>query len=73
LCITKENCELGEKEDETKAFEDLKTEIEPAIKKIKDIIGKDCDKSVVSKRVVVAPCVIVTGEYGWTANFQRLI
>jgi molecular chaperone HtpG len=73
LCITKENCEIGESEDEKKAFEDLKTKFESVGKKIKDIIGSDCEKVVVSKRLVVTPCVIVTGEYGWTANFQRLM
>jgi molecular chaperone HtpG len=73
ICITKENCELNETDDEKKAFEDLKTKFEPACKKIKDILGKDCEKVTVSKRLVVTPCVIVTGEYGWTANFQRLM
>jgi len=73
ICITKENCEIGETEEEKKAFEDLKTKFEPTCKKIKEILGKDCEKVVVSKRLVVTPCVIVTGEYGWTANFQRLM
>ncbi|KAK8880738.1 hypothetical protein M9Y10_003425 [Tritrichomonas musculus] len=73
LCITKENCEIDETEEEKKEFEELKTKYEPVCKKIKDIIGSDCEKVVVSKRLVVTPCVIVTGEYGWTANFQRLM
>ena len=73
ICITKENCEIDETEDEKKEFEDLKTKMEPLCKKIKDIIGSDCEKVVLSKRLVVTPCVIVTGEYGWTANFERLM
>jgi molecular chaperone HtpG len=73
ICITKENCEIAETDEEKKAFEELKTKFEPICKKIKDILGKDCEKVVVSKRLVVTPCVIVTGEYGWTANFQRLM
>ena len=73
ICVTKENCEINETEDEKKEFEDLKTKFEPTCKKIKEIIGSDCEKVVVSKRLVVTPCVIVTGEYGWTANFQRLM
>jgi molecular chaperone HtpG len=68
ICVTKENCDLGETEAEKKAFEDLKTKLEPTRKKIKDILGKDCEKVVASKRLVVTPCVIVTGEYGWTGN-----
>jgi molecular chaperone HtpG len=73
MCITKENCEIEETEDQKKEFEELKTKLEKSLTKIKDIIGKDCEKVVLSKRLVVTPCVIVTGEYGWTANFQRLM
>jgi molecular chaperone HtpG len=64
ICITKENYEIAEMDEEKKAFEDLKTKFEPICKKIKDVLGKDCEKIVVSKRLVVIPCVIVTGEYG---------
>jgi len=73
MCVTKENCEITETEEEKTKFEDLKKEFEEMGKKIKEIIGKDCEKVMVSKRLVVTPCVIVTGEFGWTANFQRLM
>jgi molecular chaperone HtpG len=73
LCVTKEGIDLGESEEEKKAFEELKKELEPACKKIKEILGSDCEKVVVSQRLVVTPCVIVTAEHGWTANFQRVM
>ncbi|KAH0795670.1 heat shock protein 83 [Histomonas meleagridis] len=73
ICITKENCEIDETEEEKAEFEELKKKFEPTCTKIKEIIGSDCEKVVVSKRLVVTPCVIVTGEFGWTANFQRLM
>jgi molecular chaperone HtpG len=73
FCITKENCEVDETEEEKSKFESLKTKLENPLKKFKEIIGEDCEKVVVSKRLVITPCVIVTGEYGWTANFQRLM
>ncbi|KAL0922703.1 hypothetical protein M5K25_006712 [Dendrobium thyrsiflorum] len=31
------------------------------------------DQVVVSDRVVDSPCVLVTGEYGWTANMERIM
>lgn len=28
---------------------------------------------IVSDRIVDSPCVLVTGEYGWTANMERIM
>jgi len=73
ICNTKENCEIDETEEEKKEYDELKGKLEPMMTKIKDLIGKECEKCILSKRLVVTPCVIVTGEFGYTANFQRLM
>merc|ERR1712100_877291 len=31
------------------------------------------EKVVMSERVTESPCVLVTGEYGWTANMERIM
>merc|ERR1712164_32906 len=40
---------------------------------IKDILGDKIEKCIVSDRVVDSPCVLVTGEYGWSANMERIM
>ena len=40
---------------------------------MKDVLGEKVEKVVVSNRIDESPCVLVTGEYGWTANMERIM
>jgi len=40
---------------------------------MKDVLGDKVEKVVVGTRISDSPCVLVTGEYGWTANMERIM
>jgi len=71
-CATKEGLDLGHTEEEKKAAEEEKASYEGLCKKVKDILGSKVEKVVISDRMVESPCSLVTGEYGWSANMERI-
>jgi molecular chaperone HtpG len=73
VSVTKEGLELPEDEEEKKKHEEDKTRYETLCKVMKDILDKKVEKVVVSNRLVSSPCCIVTSQYGWTANMERIM
>eukprot|EP00808_Paulinella_micropora_P029743 g76177.t1 len=74
VCATKEGLDLGLTEEEKKAKEEESKLFEPLCKKVKEILGdKNVEKVVLSDRVVDSPCVLVTGQFGWSANMERIM
>merc|ERR1712112_724814 len=73
VSVTKEGLELPEDEEEKKKHEEDKTKFEGLCKVMKDILDKKVEKVVVSQRLVNSPCCIVTSQYGWTANMERIM
>jgi molecular chaperone HtpG len=71
--VTKEGLKLEESEDEKKEREELKAKTEGLCKLIKETLDDKVEKVVVSDRLVAAPCCLVTGEYGWSANMERIM
>ena len=70
---TKEGLDLEETEEEKKQKEEEKAKFEPLCKLMKDVLGDKVEKVVVSTRIDESPCVLVTGEHGWTANMERIM
>jgi len=73
VSVTKEGLELPEDEEEKKKKDADKEKFEPLCKVMKDILDKKVEKVVVSSRLVSSPCCIVTSQYGWTANMERIM
>jgi molecular chaperone HtpG len=73
MSITKEGLKLTETEDEKQKWENLKTNSEELCKYIKETLGEKVEKVVISNRLESSPCCLVTGEYGWSANMERIM
>merc|ERR1719313_878022 len=73
ICATKEGLQLDETDEEKKQFEEEKAKTEGLCKLMKEVLDNKVEKVIVSSRIVESPCCLVTGEYGWTANMERIM
>jgi len=73
LCATKEGLDLQDDEEQKKKFEEEKAKTEGLCKLIKEVLDTKVEKVVVSNRLESSPCVLVTGEYGWTARMEQIM
>merc|ERR1712050_238443 len=60
---------MGEK----KRVEEEKKTFEALCKKMKEILGESVEEVMVGERMVNSPASLVTTEYGWSANMQRIM
>ena len=71
VCVSKEGLELEETEEERKAREAEVAQFDELCKVVKDALGDKVEKVMVSNRITDSPCVLVTGQYGWSSNMVR--
>jgi molecular chaperone HtpG len=73
ISATKEGLKMEETDDEKKSFEEAKAATSGLCKLIKEVLDDKVEKVEISNRIVESPCVLVTGEYGWSANMERIM
>lgn len=70
---SKEGLELNQTEEEKKKLEEQKASFEGLCKLCKEVLGDKIEKVQVSQRLNESPCALVTSEYGWSANMERIM
>lgn len=73
MCVTKEGFKLDESDDEKAKEKAVQQKYEGFAKWLKEVLGDKVEKVVVSSRITNSPCVLVTGQWGWSANMERIM
>jgi heat shock protein 90kDa beta len=72
--ITKENLKFGDEEDaDKKRMEMYAAKYDKLVSQLTKLYGDKVEKVVVSNRVQAAPAIIVTSQYGYSANMERIM
>ena len=54
-------------------MEKLKEEMKPLTDWLQSVYGERVEKVTVSNRIAQSPCVLVSGQFGWSANMERIM
>lgn len=71
VCVSKEGLELEETEEEKAARVEEETQFTELCSVVKEALGDKVEKVIISNRITDSPCVLVTGQFGWSSNMVR--
>merc|ERR1712164_213248 len=70
---SREGLKLEEGDKEKKSEEQYKEMFKPLLDFAKDILGKKVEKVSISKHLVASPVVVLSADYGWTAQMEKVM
>ena len=72
-CVTKDGLKFDETEAEKKQKEEDKAAFEKLCKTTKEILGDKVEKVILTERLSTSPCILTTGEHGWSAHMEQIM
>merc|ERR1719439_213092 len=70
---SREGLKLEEGDKEKKLEEKYKEMFKPLLDFAKDTLGKKVEKVAISKHLVQSPVVVLSADYGWTAQMEKVM
>merc|ERR1719240_2147902 len=70
---SREGLKLEEGDKEKKREDKYKEMFKPLLDYAKDILGKKAEKVQISKHLVQSPVVVLSADYGWTAQMEKVM
>jgi len=71
--VQKEGLKLPGEKAESASRKELAEEFKPFTDWLAGVYGDKVEKVVISNRIADSPCIIVTGQYGWSATMERIM
>merc|ERR1719197_275914 len=69
----KENLKLDDDDTEEKKLTKLQEMHKPLTDWMKESLGSKVEKAVISNRLLETPAIIVSSQYGWSTNMERIM
>jgi heat shock protein beta len=70
---SREGLKLEEGDKEKKRDEKYKQKFKPLLDYVKETLGKKVEKVSISKHLVQSPVVVLSADYGWTAQMEKVM
>merc|ERR1712066_449101 len=70
---SREGLKLEEGDVEKKREDQYKEMFKPFLDYAKDVLGKKVEKVAISKHLVQSPVVVLSADYGWTAQMEKVM